>query len=258
MDVPFLGLPTVALVRDLVGNGWRRLSLRQRFYRARARHFSAVVVPSVASRDALKLTGLKSWRMHIIPEHIDVPTVVSAPEGAVLRLVHAGRIHPGKAQHLSIDAVSRLPSTAKARVHLDIVGASTDRVYVDQLRIAARGQPIAIHTDVEAVGPFIDGAHLVLYPTSLAEGFADVALMAMARGRPVIWSDHPGVRATTGGVGVPIRPDDVGALRDAILRHIDDRAGLLAMGSASLGVARRHDWGQIASRWESVLEVATR
>jgi glycosyltransferase involved in cell wall biosynthesis len=258
LDVPFLGLPTVATVRDLVGNGWRPLTLRERFYRARARRFGAVVVPSVASRDALKAAGLETWRMHVVPEHVDEATVVSLPSGPVLRLVHAGRIHPGKAQHLSIDAVSRLPPAAKSRVHLDIVGAPTDRVYVDQLRIAARGQPIALHTEVESLRPFIDGAHLVLYPTSLSEGFADVALMAMAQGRPVIWSDHPGVRATTGGVGVAIRPDDVGSLRDAILRHIDDRPGLLAMGTASHEVARRHHWHHIASRWETVLELATR
>jgi glycosyltransferase involved in cell wall biosynthesis len=258
VDVPFLGHPTVAMVRDLVGDGWRAPTLSDRFYRWRARRFGTVVVPSVSTRDALRATGVDSWRVAVVPEHIDPVAVQGAAEEGVLTLLHAGRLHPGNGQHLSIDAVSRLAPEHKARVRLRVVGAVADRVYADQLRIAVRGQPIDFYTDVDDLRPHFAAAHLVLYPTRVAEGFADTALLAMAHGRPVIWTDHPGVRATTGGIGVAIPPDDVGALRDAIRRFIDDRAGLGALGLASRKRAAEFAWERIRPQWDGVFEVATR
>jgi len=257
-DVPFLGIPTVAVVRDLVGPDGRGPSTRDRLYLWRARHFAKVVVPSTASRDALKAAGLGSWRVSVIPEHVEPVERVPPPKSAVLHVLHAGRIHPAKAQHLSIDAVRRLPPEDKARVRLAIVGTPASRVYVDQLRIAARDQPVDFHTDVGDLGPFFHAAHLVLYPTIIPEGFADMVLLAMAYGRPVIWSDHPGVRATTGGLGVPIRPGDVQSLSQALRRKIDDRAALDSLGRASHDRTRAYGWSRIAPSWEAVFEVASR
>lgn len=258
VDVPFLGMPTVAMVRDLVGDGWRAPTTRDRFYRWRAAQFGTVVVPSASTREALSEAGVVGWRVSVVPEHVDAVKRKPLPKGGVLRLLHVGRLHPGKGQHLSIDAVSRLTPKEKSRVHLSVVGAVADRVYADQLRIAAGGQPISFQTDVRELGSHIAAAHLVLYPTSLAEGFADTALLAMSHGRPVVWADHPGVRSTTGGVGVPIPTDDVGALRAAIRRHIDDRSGLEAMGRASWRHAEDFAWERIRPKWDSVFETAIR
>ncbi len=258
VDVPFLGRPTIAMVRDLVGDGWSAPSARDRFYRWRASRFGTVVVPSAPTREALHARGVGTWRVSVVPEHVDPVAVSEAPNAEVLSLLHVGRLHPGKGQHLSIDAVSRLPPEDKARVRLQVVGATADRVYADQLRIAARGQPIDFHTDVAELGPHFAAADLVLYPTSLAEGFADTALLAMAHGRPVIWADHPGVRATTGGVGVPIPSDDVVALRTAIRTFIYDRDGLRTMGIESKARAADFSWDRVRPKWESVFETAIR
>lgn len=261
IDVPLLRAPTIALVRDLAGTGWGEdAPPRDLWHRFRIRQFARVVVPGHATERALKRTGLRGAAIATIPDPIDgagEPRPARRP--GPVRIVHPGRILPAKGQHLGIDAVSRLPADRKGAVELHVVGHAVDRVYYDQLKVAARGQPVQFHPDVDDLAPWYRDADLVLYPTQLREEWPDTALEAMAFGAPVAWTDHPSVREATGGLGVALPPDDFPALRAAVLRAIDQPAELAQEGEAGRRfVEANYRWGRLEAPWEALLEAVAR
>ncbi len=256
VDMPLFGWPTVAVLRDLVGTGWGEDALPQDpWHRWRMRRFDQLVVPSHTTQRALRRAGVSADRITVIPEGVTLSHMrrERRPPGP-LRIVHCGRILPAKGQHLSIDAISRLSPDHKKQVVLQIVGRTVDRVYFEQLRVAARGQPVEFHPDVEALDPFLVRADLVLYPTTLQDEWADTALLAMACGAPVAWTDHPGVREATGGLGLALPPGDFGALRSVVrdlIQHPDRFAQLGQAGQ--LFVESNYDWKQVGAAWDLVL-----
>ncbi len=257
VDIPLVGAPSVALIRDLAGTGWGDDALpRDLWHRWRTRRFDRVVVPGHSTERAVKRLGVQSQQLAVIPDVIDGPGVVRGPrrEGCI-RIVHAGRLLPAKAQHLSIDAVSRLSSDQKALVELHVVGSVADRVYYDQLRVAARDQPVHFHVDVPDMAPWYRDADLVLYPTQLREEWPDTALEAMAFGAPVAWSDHPAVREATGGLGIPLPPADFPALRSAVVRAIEQPVELKREGDASRRyVEANYRWERLRPGWAELLD----
>jgi glycosyltransferase involved in cell wall biosynthesis len=84
-------------------------------------------------------------------------------------------------------------------------------------------------------------ASTVLVLPSLSEGLPRVALEAISRGRGVIGTDAPGVRDVVedGVNGVLVRPDDVQALADALVRVLSDRPFAEALGRGAQATARR-------------------
>lgn len=262
LEVPFTSAPAVAVVRDLVGTGWTvDRALRTGFYRYRSRAFRRVVVPSQATRETLRAQRVGRWRIEVVPPTVDAPAVPPPrpPDPERLVLLHPGRILPGKGQHLSVDAVSRLSTDEKARVELRVVGLVGDPVYHGQLRIAARGQPITFDTTRGALPAAFGEADTVLYPTALAEGFPDAAVEALTFGRPVVYSDQPGVREAMCGCGMPIRVGDARVLRDAIRARLAHPQWFAEQGR--LGRERsveRYGWSGQRGRWEELLQGAAR
>lgn len=249
--VPPIGRPTIAVVRDLVGSGWdapvRRL---------RVRRYACLVVPTQAVRRHLGALGVDPWKTEVIPDGFAVPAEPPppAPGGSALELLHPGAIHPAKGQHLSIDAVARLPLDAKRRVRLVVAGAARSPRYVSQLRIAARGQPVEVVADPPDLAPLVDRAHLVLYPTSLDEGFPDGAVLAMVRGRPVAYSDRPALREALGDGGIAVSPADVPALRGILLEVLAGTRDLGQAGRRAHAFARdRYGWDRLLPRWRTLL-----
>ena len=172
-----------------------------------------------------------------------------------LQVVHAGRVLPAKGQHLSVDAVSRLSPEDKQRVELHIVGRVADRPYFDQLRVAARGQPVVFHGDVDDFDAPLRRADLVLYPTALHGEWPDVALRAMSWGVAVAWTDHASVREAVGGLGLPLAPGDFQALRSALSAALDDRFRLAAMGDAGrLFVEANYSWDRVGPQWDQLFD----
>ncbi|NCG18345.1 MAG: glycosyltransferase [Rhodobacterales bacterium] len=261
VDVPLFGWPTVAVVRDLAGTGGGEdAPPKDPWHRWRMRRFERLVVPSHTTQRALCKLGVPSGRIAVIPEGVPLSHQRRGDrEPGPLRVVHCGRVLPAKGQHLSVDAISRLSPQQKSRVELQIVGRVVDRLYYDQLRVAARGQPVVFHPDVPSLDPFLSRADLVLYPTALQDEWADTALHAMAWGAPVAWSDHPGVREATGGLGVPIPPGDFSALRDVVRRLVEKPLEFQQIGVAGqLFVASNYDWRQVCTAWSQLLEVSGR
>lgn len=258
IEAPVTRVPTIGLIHDLhFGKTQRYLStvLREALTRARAARFARVIVPSIATRDALVALGLS--RIDVIPLGVDLDRFVppaARPVNDPVELLCPGRILPGKAQHVAIDAVARLNVLEKKRVILRIVGVAGDAIYLDQLKVQSYRQPVVFEpadTDLAAAYARSD---LVVLPSLLHEGFGVAATEAMACGRPVIWTDQPGVREATAGIGFPVPPDDAVAIRDLIRAFLKDPAPFLAAGAAGRAhVAPHHGWGEVWRHVERVL-----
>jgi phosphatidylinositol alpha-1,6-mannosyltransferase len=199
--------------------------------------------------------GVDPKRVQIIPELVPAGEATDVSSAGPLQVIHAGRILPAKGQHLSVDAISRLSPDDKQRVELHIVGRVADRQYYDQLRIAARGQPVVFHEDVDDLDAQLRRADLLLYPTSLRGEWPDVALRAMSWGVAVAWTDHASVREAVGGLGLPLPPEDFHALRATLRNALDDRFRLAAMGDAGrLFVEANYGWDRVGRQWDALFE----
>jgi glycosyltransferase involved in cell wall biosynthesis len=220
LDAPRSRRPAVAvLVRPP-----ERGSPATRLAVLRARAFAHVVVPAPQVKRAFVALGLAEERITVVPPGLDGDALNPRLRGAgpALRLACVGRIAPDKAQHLAIDAVSRLAPADKARVHLQVVGTVADKVYLEQLRVQAWRQPVSFHLEVDDVASFYRDADLVLAPRLLNPTFRFAAAEAMTAGTPVAWSDHPDTREILGDHGVAVSPGDVEALRAAIQDMLRD------------------------------------
>lgn len=259
IEAPATRVPTVAFLYDLTfgraDGGWR-VRLARAVYGLRATGFAKVIVPSESTREALVASGFPAARTEVVPLGVDLARFVPPPPRPAtepVELLCPGRILPGKAQHVAIDAVARLNVLEKKRVVLRIIGAPVDVIYHDQLKVQAFKQPVVFEPDPPDLAAAYQRADLVVLPSLLREGFGLSALEAMACGRPVIWTDQPGVRAATGGIGFPVPPDDAVAIRDLIRAYLTDRAPFDAAGAAGRAyVAPHHGWDVV---WGHVARV---
>jgi glycosyltransferase involved in cell wall biosynthesis len=264
--LPPVGAPCALLAQEREGaepEGLRGL-LRSRLETARARAFDGVIAPTAAAARALVKEGMPESKLRVIPNGIDERRFKPRPRAHVpgddtIRVLHVSRVMPGKGQHHAIDAVARLRRGHKSRVQLSIVGGVGDAVYLDQIRVQAYGQPVRFALDVPDVVPHYDDCDIVVLPTELPEASGLVAVEAMACGRPVIWFDHPTVRETTAGIGVPVPPGDAGALRDALARLMDDPAERQRLGERGRRyVLGNRTWGRTWSAYETALQAIAR
>ncbi|MAY80343.1 MAG: hypothetical protein CL930_06100 [Deltaproteobacteria bacterium] len=268
IEVPPTGTPTVCVVHDLdfgepggrpVGRrfeGWMSRA-RRTAYGLRSRGLSRVVAVSETARMALLDAGVSDARITVVRNGVDTVRFSPQPrdgERETIRFLHPARVLPGKGQHLTIDAVARLPRLHKRRAELHIVGSVADSVYLDQVRVQAYNQSVQFHLDVPDMVPHLQEADVILCPSVMAEGFGLTAVEAMACGVPVIWADQPGIREATGGIGVSVPIGDVEALRGAMKALMDDPDERKRLGEAGREwVEQRYSWEGVWVQYEQVL-----
>jgi glycosyltransferase involved in cell wall biosynthesis len=92
---------------------------------------------------------------------------------------------------------------------------------------------------VKDVRPYIQEASVMVLPSYYREGIPRAILEAMSMGRPIITCNTPGCRETVenGINGYLIPPKDVSALRDNMLKFIENPDSIKMMGSASRRIA---------------------
>ena len=265
------GTPTVCIVHSLhfgeprgrpVGRAVEGLAsrIRRSAYGLRSRGLARMVAVSETARMALLEAGVPDSLISVVRNGVDtsrfVPRVGES-DPACVRFVHPARILPGKGQHLAVDALARLPRQHKRRAELQVVGAVEDAVYLDQVRVQAYNQRVSFCPDVPDIVPHLQGADVVVYPSVMAEGFGLTAVEAMACGVPVIWSNQPGMREATGGIGVPVAVGDVEGLRDAMKALMDDPDRRRRIGAEGRAwVEKRYSWESVWAQYEHVLAQA--
>jgi len=217
-------LPALVTGRPVVLQLWgsdvalaRRLGPLARLLVRRA---AIVVVASSALADDARSLGARDVR--VIPSGVGIPGDVGAPEEPP-HVLYVGRLSEEKGVRELAEAARDLP--------LVVVGDGPLR---DLLPEAVGFVPPA------GLGPYYDRASVVVVP-SRREGYGMTAREAMAHGRPVVASAVGGlVDAIEDGVsGVLVPPGDVGALREALRRLLDDPPLRRALGDAARLEARR-------------------
>ena len=117
------------------------------------------------------------------------------------------------------------------------------------------GQPVDIAINVPAIEPYYQRADVILFPTVMTEGFGFTAVEGMACGKPVIWFEQPAVREATGGIGLAVEQGNAQAMRNAMMKLIDDADLRIKMGESGLKYVRQNlSWQRVWQRYEDVLK----
>jgi glycosyltransferase involved in cell wall biosynthesis len=149
------------------------------------------------------------------------------------RLLAVGRLIPIK----GLDTLLRAVAAARTEVPgltLELAGAGSEEA--DLRRLAAElglDEPVRFLGPVTPIGPAYERALAVVVP-SRGEGFGMVALEAMERGRAVVASRVGGLPelVVPGETGLLVPPDDLEALRAALVMVASDPAHAAEMGAA--------------------------
>jgi alpha-1,3-rhamnosyl/mannosyltransferase len=96
---------------------------------------------------------------------------------------------------------------------------------------------------------------MLVYP-SLYEGFGLPVLEAMASGIPVITSNQASLPEVAGDAGIMVEPRDGDALREAMLRLIEDEAEVRRRSELGLAQAAKFTWRACAGNTLAVYRKA--
>lgn len=236
-----------ALAADRLGVGYsfsthaldaRKVAADDLAARARA---AVGVVP--CNTDVARHVHVDGAAVRLLPHGVDLVRFAPAPRPAgagPLRVLAVGRLVEKKGFPTLVDAVAR----SRVPVQLRIIGTGAERAALAE---SARRQGVAGHVvlagrrshdelpdhyawaDVVAVPSVVDSA-------GDRDGLPNVALEAMACGRPLVVSDVAALGSTVRGArsGVVVPPGDDRALADAFYRMTDPRL------RAALAAAGRH------------------
>jgi glycosyltransferase involved in cell wall biosynthesis len=193
---------------------------------------TSVVFNSEVSR---RVSGLKSVerrdRFRVIPNGVRGPTDPSIGRselGPPFRVVFVGRLSPRKGVDLAIRAIHELIKHGMD-TELDLVGSVFPGYewYETELHNLVRSlglsKRIRFHGFQESVWPFLGKADVAVMPSQLDESFGNAMIESLLACRPVVASDHTGLREAANGFQavVLIPTDDYSALASA-LRKIHD------------------------------------
>jgi glycosyltransferase involved in cell wall biosynthesis len=167
--------------------------------------------------------------------------------GEPLRLAWSGRLLPGKALHLLLQALAALSDATDWR--LDVYGDGPCKIawerLADRLNLGSR---VVWHGQVSRADALtgLKAAHLFV-TTSLKDLTSTVILEALANGVPVICPDHCGfadVVTERCGIKIPIRRvrQFEQGLSDAIATLANDETERCRLGEGALVRAREYSW----------------
>ena len=203
----------------------------------------AFLVASSFTRETLIEHGADPRSIRVIPYGVDLkrfyPKVKSAGDlKSPLRLLFVGRINQRKGLRYLLEA---LESLAPASVELTICG----RVLESLDSLQGRSFPIILRPSVsneELVSAYQE-ADLFVLP-SIAEGFGQVLLEALASGLPVLATTRTAAPdlIEDGVQGFIVKPQRADLLAERILWSIQHRQVLMSMGVLARIQAERFTW----------------
>ncbi|HRZ11746.1 MAG TPA: glycosyltransferase family 4 protein [Kiritimatiellia bacterium] len=219
--------------RAIVGNCRDGSAPRRQHERWLWRFADRVVCNSGSQRrELVESLGVPAARVSVVYNGVDVARFAPGPAFREPVLLNVARLVPKK-DHGTLLAALRIVRQRRPDVRLRIAGdgplASSLRASVRDLPpdsvewLAARRDPVPLYRGCAAV---------VL--SSLVEGLPNVALEAMACGRPVVATAVDGVPEVVehGRTGWLVPPGDPGRLAEALLEWLADPARAEAMGAA--------------------------
>jgi glycosyltransferase involved in cell wall biosynthesis len=231
----------------------------------RYRPFRKVIAISEAIAEVLRDRGVESERLTVIRSAVDVEAFENpgdcagfrrefgVPVDAIL-IAAAGQLIPRKGHSYLLQAMADLRTT-RPDLYLIIFG---DGYLGNQLR--AQSLSLGLDNAVQFAGFREDLDHYVgcfdifAHP-ALAEGLGVAALKAAAAGVPVVGFSAGGLveAVASGTTGLLVPPEDVEALRDALVTLVEDEQLRQRMGAA--GRERMQKEFSIVTMAEKHLEV---
>lgn len=217
----------------------------------RWRRAHAAIALSAALAERLRVAGVPSERIHIIPPAVEQPPPGGAEEKSSvdgIRIVCIAALTPEKGVDVLIDAVPALHARFPA-LRVIVLGDGPERRSLQhRIDAAGCGHAIVLAGHVDDPEQLLSGAAVAVQP-SRAEGFGSSVLDALARGVPVVASDTGGLRdALVAGGGVLVPPGDPKALAGAIAALIDDPAERRRLAEAGRVAARQFTVDRLVSR----------
>lgn len=184
-----------------------------------------VICNSATSLEVAARSGGRRSRMQVIPNGVVGPASVEPPRDSVAdpRLVFVGRLSPRKGVDVAVRALSELRGDGSA-VSLDLVGAVFPGYewYEAELRELVRteglGDAVTFHGFTPDVWPHLRAADVVLVPSRAEESFGNGVIEAALCARPVVVSDHTGLREAAAHLeaAVAVPADQPGAVAEAV------------------------------------------
>lgn len=160
-------------------------------------------------------------------------------------------LEPRKRIDHLLSAWKQLPRPIRDRFPLVIGGTggwNNEQLHAQIQAGADEGWAIPLGFVAEADLPAIySGATLFGYP-SVYEGFGLPPLEAMATGTPAIVAENSCLAEVTRGAALLVDPDDIEALRNAIVRALSDNEWRSGAISAGIKVARGYTWPQCVNK----------
>jgi len=241
--------------------------LYRRAVRASARHASAIVTLSEASRrDIASRIPEAAAKIEVVPCAVPrwlspaPPDRIAASRsryGGAPYWLYLGGFDPRKGVELLIEAVARaFPERRSAPA---LVLAGTRHPLADRLAEWANANGLRAHwpgyvpdSDLAAL---LGGAELFIYP-SRYEGFGIPPLLAMALGTPCVVSDAGALPEVVGDAAVSFPSGDVGALAERLEAIARDPSALAARPRLGKERAARFSVDLLAERMTRVYEAA--
>ena len=275
-----LGLPLVCTLHGsdvfVAEKGWPFSHLS----RVALHHTTRLTSCSPELRDRICALGLPRERSHVIPYAADPGLLERAPDPALTAETRArllagaegplvlalGRLVWKKGFHVLLEA---LPALRGAFPGLRVAVAGEGDL-AGRLQSQARGlglQGVVCfpgRLERAEIGPHMAACDLFVMPSvhdraGNVDGLPNVILEAMAAGRAVVASDVAGIPLAVrdGVTGLLAAPGDARALRQALLRALDDEAARVAWGRAGRALVERElNWPAVAARYEEVYRLA--
>lgn len=211
---------------------------------------SRFLAASSFTKQSLVEHGADPDAITVIPYGVDLQRFHPAPEkpvplpGRKLQLLFVGRINQRKGVKYLLEALRQFPAD---RVQLTICGRVVDSLSL----FRESGLPIEIRPSVSAedLVRAYQAADLFIFP-SVAEGFAQVLLEALACGLPILSTTHTAAPdlITEGREGFIVPPRRADLLAERIQWCLDHRSALHAMRAAARDKAEQFTWARFRAR----------
>lgn len=202
------------------------------------------LVASSFTRNSLVEHGVSAAAISVVPYGIDLQRFTPSPEqknsGPTLHLLFVGRINQRKGLSYLLEALRLLP---EVDLHLTICGRVVDDLSI--FREFADRITIRPSVSAEELVLAYQSADLFVFP-SVAEGFGQVLLEALACGLPILSTTHTAAPdlvddGVQGFIVEPRRPDQ---LAEAIVWARDHREELRTMGRRARARAEEFTWAR--------------
>lgn len=197
------------------------------------------------TRQSLVDHGVAPDSVRVVPYGIDLEKfhpdlTLARPASAPLKLLFVGRINQRKGIKYLLEAIALLPD---ADLELTVCGRVLDGL--DLFQQAGRRVRVRPSVSSEDLVKAYQQADLFVLP-SIAEGFGQVLLEALACGLPILATTHTAgpdliEDGKQGFIVEPRRPDQLAARIAWALSHRDD---LLAMRAAARTCAEQFPWSR--------------